>query len=332
MREIWVKDLKAGQEANLELMVTSLKQNTDRNGQPYVIATACDKTGSIDLKCWKTALNADGSFGGVKVGAVGKFALVIEEYKGKIGGTITLLVGPVENPDFRNFEKSSVYDPEDMWRQFSHYIKSFDSQHFREVAETLFDPGSEERFKLSPAATGMHHAFKHGLLEHTLQMLDCACSLLDLHFFSPLNKDLCMFGVMFHDFGKIYEYSPAAGFAKTAEGILVPHIPMMGARIYETCERLGVPDEVRNYMMHVVLAHHGKIEWGSPVTFACPEAAFVHYVDNLHGTVFGIIQKRESAGSEESVRYGFGSDSCTILTKPFNDVLKMYKIGGTDGF
>jgi 3'-5' exoribonuclease len=169
----------------------------------------------------------------------------------------------------------------------------------------------------------MHHAFQGGLLEHTLQMTECADALLKLPFFEPLNRDLCLFGILFHDFGKIFEYHPDHGFKKTIQGVLVPHIPMMGALIFETCNKFGVPEIIRDHLVHVVLAHHMQLAWGSPVIPAVPEAAFVHYVDNLHGTVFGWLQKIEankSSGSEILTKWD-GVNSALLAT-PFTTILK----------
>jgi 3'-5' exoribonuclease len=265
-----------------------------------------------------------------KIGDIVQARVAVEEYKGKLQGKLeetmpTDLV--IHAPDFY---KASEYDPKQMWIDFKTFM-DFKAPYFKCVADELFDEESIQLFCEAPAATGMHHAFKHGLLEHTLQMLQCSKALLSLPFFKELNRDLCMFGIMFHDFGKIYEYSTEPGFKRKVQGILVPHIPMVAARILEAANRYTVPEIVRDHMMHVVLAHHRLLEWGSPVTFACPEAAFIHHVDNLHGDTFGMLQKRAEA-KDETIRHGYGDQAVTILRESLDESLAKLTRGDGDGF
>jgi len=126
----------------------------------------------------------------------------------------------------------------------------------------------------------------------------------------------------------------ALGLARAMGGVIVEQQADQHTRRVIRIEPLKEGSELaramplRDHMMHVVLAHHRLKEWGSPVTFACPEAAFVHYVDNLHGDVFGIIQKREEA-KEESISYGFGDQGTKILKESFNETLE--KMKGVEG-
>jgi 3'-5' exoribonuclease len=305
-------------------LIQELKEAKTQRGDPFIILTIADKTGKIDIKFWNMPLTEFPH----KVGEIVNMEIIVEDYKGKTTGKIERTMPLDEKPFAPDFHKASAHDPVEMWAEFYKFMGKFSSPYFTSVADDLFDPESTALFCEAPAATGMHHAFKHGLLEHTLQMLQCGEALLNLPFFHELNKDLCMFGIMFHDFGKIYEYSCEPGFKKKIQGLLVGHISMVSARVLEAANKYGVPEMVRDHMMHVVLAHHRLKEWGSPVTFACPEAAFVHYVDNLHGDVFGIIQKREEA-KEESISYGFGDQGTKILKESFNETLE--KMKGVEG-
>lgn len=324
-RSIWVKTLQPNQTVEEVFLLQEVKELETKTKKPYLVITIADKTGTLDLKEW------GGTLAGFPFKA-GEHAIVgftTEDYQGKLQGKLSHATKLTAPPHAADFIKASEYDPEQMMVEFRlKYLNAFKSPHFCNVAQDLFDPESAQLFMDSPAATGMHHAFKHGLLEHTLQMLQMGEKLLDFPFFKELNKDLCMFGLMFHDFGKIYEYSTEPGFKRKVQGMLVPHIPMVAARIYESSNKFGVPEMIRDHMMHVVLAHHRLLEWGSPVKFACPEAAFIHYLDNLHGDVFGILQKRAEA-TEDTIRHGYYNDSVTILRKPFDQVLKETK--GVEG-
>jgi 3'-5' exoribonuclease len=172
----------------------------------------------------------------------------------------------------------------------------------------------------------MHHAFKGGLLEHTLQMLQTGETLLKLPFYAEvLNKDLCLFGLMMHDFSKIFEYSPTAGFKKTIHGVLVSHIPKTACLIELSADKFGVPDEIKDHLQHVVLAHHGCLEYGSPVDMATPEAMFVHYIDNLHGDIFGVVQKMATEVPAGAEIWKHPVTRKNLVVKRFNEVLKEYE-------
>jgi 3'-5' exoribonuclease len=209
-----------------------------------------------------------------------------------------------------------------MWSKLVDTISSLDNVMIRSISEDIMlSAGLSEAFRRSPAATGMHHAFIGGLLEHTWQMVESAEALLALPYYrEELNRDLCLFGILFHDFGKIFEYAPDT-FKQTAQGRLVSHIPMVAAMIYHECQKQDVPEVVRDHLMHVVLAHHRKLEWGSPVQPATPEAMFVHFIDNLHGDVFGAVQKIESDGGPgvDFVRRGYNEP--LVLVDRFDSVL-----------
>ena len=303
-------------------MVLEIKELKASNGKPYVALKLADKTGQISAKKWDTESIP------AKDGDICSVDFLVGEYKGKVDGTISSIFVAQPPYDMSDFVKASAYDSDFMWSKLALYLKGFESPHFKTVAEALFDETSRELFKKSPAATMMHHAFVHGLLEHTLEMLNCADVLLMQPFFeNTLNRDLCMFGIMFHDFGKIYEYSSEPGFKVKPQGLLVGHIPMVAARIYEEAGKIRVPDVIRDHMMHVVLAHHGIKAWGSPNLPACPEAVFVHHVDNLHGSVFGLIQAREAA-TTETFKYGFGDQQLHALKKSFDELVKEDETNG----
>jgi 3'-5' exoribonuclease len=322
MQRIQVKDLKENDRVVLQpFAVSDLKVAQTKAGKEYASFKIFDKSGSMPAVWWeygtapetmKQTLLKDNimDIGG----GVSTYNNVLQF---KVEGVVKSLV--FEPGDF---EKCSKYNPDKMWADFNFYVEAFQNDHFENIARVLIDKFGDE-FKVCAAATGMHHAFKHGLLEHTLQMLDTGSKLFELPFYAEvLNKDLCMFGLMFHDFGKIWEYGPPPDFKRLPEGAKVPHIPAMAIEIAVECRALDVPKAIEREMESIILSHHRQIAWGSPVSFSSPEAAFVHFIDNLHGDVFGIVQRIENdTTSEPTVKHGFGSDSYTIVKKSMNQIL-----------
>ena len=139
------------------------------------------------------------------------------------------------------------------------------------------------------AALGMHHSKRHGLLRHIVEMIQIAANIIGVY---PdiLNKDLLYSGIIFHDVMKQseYVYSEHTGIAKdfSSDGVLFGHV-VMGSKLpeYYATEEERDSEELR-MLQHLILAHHGKLEWGSPVQPATPEAYVLHMVDNIDAKLY----------------------------------------------
>lgn len=316
-----VKDLKVGMSIADTFLVSDVRHATTQKGSPYISCKFNDRTGSISAMIWDFGTTPSHSL--VKDGALVHVGGAVTDYKGNLQLSVQSLGAP-QTTDMRLFEKRTEYDIADLQRTVRFMTALIESEPIRDVAWTFINGPLFEEFSKAPAATGMHHAFIGGLLEHTAEMLETARALFELPCYrNKLNKDLVYFGILFHDFGKIFEYRTDAGFKKKIGGVLVGHIPKMGALIYKVCHDLGVPEMLTDSLMHVVLAHHKFVKWGSPNAPAFPEALFVHHVDNLHGDVMGVLQKIETDLTEnETVKHGFGDESCTIIKKRFSVILE----------
>lgn len=147
------------------------------------------------------------------------------------------------------------------------------------------------RFRRAAAARGNHHARRGGLLEHTSRMMDSALALCGVY--PELNRDLMVAGVLFHDTGKLWETCPPErGFGIETElrGELMGHLSI-GIELVnmlwrdlpkEGWEALTPPsEEVRLHLLHLIASHHGQLEFGSPVLPKTPEAAVLHFIDNI---------------------------------------------------
>jgi len=319
MKEKFCKDLKAGEELNDTFLVKEFVTATTKNNKPYARFKLQDKTGTINAVMW----GWKPEMGEIPAGAVFAVQGQVSEYNGVLQVSVVTYV-PAIGAEMHHYEVCTKYNVEELSKKLDQFISCFEHPWFKQVAEHLLVANNEfrERFEVGPAATGVHHAFKSGLLEHTVEMLESGEALLSLPFYKrQLNRDLCMFGIMFHDFGKIFEYSPDAGFKKTLQGVLVPHIPMTAALIYEAANIYKVPEIIRDFMMHVVLSHHRMLEWGSPVKFACQEAAFVHYVDCMHGEVMGMAQGLENAKPGDVLYKQPTGDRLSLSAEKFTDIL-----------
>jgi len=168
----------------------------------------------------------------------------------------------------------------------------------RRLLELMFveDPLLRAAFAKAPAAKSMHHVYLGGLLEHTLSvagMADRACA-----HYPELNRDLVLAGVLLHDVGKTAELTYQRSFSYSDAGNLIGHISMEADWINQAVARIpDFPEQLRLLVLHIVLSHHGKLEFGSPVLPKTPEALLVHYLDDLDGKLEAMFRAiRDDAG------------------------------------
>lgn len=146
-----------------------------------------------------------------------------------------------------------------------------------DFADKLYKPYSEY-----PAATTVHHAFQGGLLNHTWQMLHMLEGLYPCLPY-PVKVERCILPILFHDYGKVYEYNRQGDTQQ--DMYLLGHIYMGAHKLQNVLEAQGIDAQEVKRIVHVILAHHGQREWGSPVLPCTQEAAIVHYLDNISAKV-----------------------------------------------
>jgi 3'-5' exoribonuclease len=144
----------------------------------------------------------------------------------------------------------------------------------------LDDEDIARRYRRAPAAKHIHHAFLGGLIEHVLSL--CAMARLAAQHYPFIDGDLLLTGAILHDIGKIYELNYERGFSYSNDGQLLGHIHI-GLRIVG--EKLRAlpefPPALRSLVEHMILSHHGKLEFGSPKVPQFPEALLLHYLDDM---------------------------------------------------
>ncbi len=247
-------------------------------GKPYDSLILQDKTGTLDAKIWD-------------VGSPG-----IEECKAldyvRVAGDITSFQGNLQLRVQRLQRVDSAgLDPADflpvtegdipaMYRALTAYIEEIQSPALRRLLESFFaDPAFEQRFTAHSAARSVHHSFVGGLVEHTLHVTQ-TCAFFCTQY-PMLQRDLLLAAAMLHDVGKLDELSdfPANDF--TDEGQLLGHIAIGAMEVQRHIDAIpDFPERTGRELVHCILAHHGKLEYGSPKLPALMEAVALHFVDN----------------------------------------------------
>ncbi|MDR0590435.1 MAG: HD domain-containing protein [Puniceicoccales bacterium] len=175
-------------------------------------------------------------------------------------------------------EQRSQEDPAELEREMRTYMEMIGNPQLRDTVKGVIEELGG-RFLRSVAAKSMHHAYKSGLLEHTVHVTRAGIKLLQIY--TDVPRDLAIAGMLLHDVGKVEEYEGDLAVMRTKSGILQGHI-ILG---YRLVRRAGLRNELDSALLerleHIILSHQGQLEFGAAVLPATPEAIFVALVDNL---------------------------------------------------
>jgi 3'-5' exoribonuclease len=183
-----------------------------------------------------------------------------------------------------------------LWNRLREFVNSFtDADLKRLVFAFLDDPEIAGQYRAAPAAKFMHHAWIGGLLEHVVDLLEF-CDLAAGHF-PMIYRDLLLTGAILHDIGKIYELSWERGFEYTLEGQLIGHISIATRLLDEKVRTLPeFPKQVHTLVEHMILSHHGSLEFGSPKLPMLPEAVLLHYLDDAEAKMLAMREACQPEG------------------------------------
>jgi len=266
-----------------------IRERKGGSGQ-YLALTLADKTGQFEARMWEDFADAvqhctDGCY--VKVqGQVSK-------YQGKFQITLTKMRPAADSEiDTADFIPTTQFDVAEMNAELRSYVEAFKNPHLRAlVFAFLDDPAIGPAFITAPAAKRLHHAWIGGLLEHVLTLVRVC--LASAPFYPEVDPDLLVTGAILHDVGKVRELSWKSSFNYTLEGQLIGHISIAQGMLHEKIAVLNAaaaelsppaqafPDRLRLLVEHMILAHHGKLEFGSPKLPMTPEAMLLSALDDL---------------------------------------------------
>ena len=201
---------------------------------------------------------------------------------------------------------STTQDIGVLWRALLSFVASFRNADLKLLLTTILaDPALAEAFREAPAAKQLHHAWLGGLLEHVVSLLTLADRVAP--HYPLLDRDLLLTGVILHDIGKVRELSWEIGFEYTVEGSLLGHIQMGVALAERTMDSLpNFPPRLKTLVLHMILSHHGKLEFGSPKLPMIPEALALSFIDDLDAKMQAIQNE-----FDKCVREGKGPDELT---------------------
>jgi 3'-5' exoribonuclease len=299
MDKIWAKDVKEGERVKSLFQVARKAVPTAKSGKAYLSVTFHDKTGELEARAFERVDELAGAFEEkdyVDVeGQVGTFQgkpqLRIETLSKADPAALdaaefTWVPPPEVKKPEKEKEKAAAFGEaeEALWRELSALVDAVTDEHVKALIRAfLEDEDIAHRLRRAPAAKSVHHAYQGGLLEHTVSCLKLAHRLADQY--PQVDRDLLVAGAFFHDLGKIRELTYDRQVEYSDEGRLVGHLVMTAQWIHDKARRVGVPRELETHVVHLVLAHHGRLEYGSPKTPMTLEALLTHEIDEIDSRV-----------------------------------------------
>ena len=281
----FVKELAAGDTLEDQVFLIASKDlRTTNNGSLYIHCVLQDRTGQLLGRLWQATKPI---FEQMPDGGFMRFKGRVEDYKGALQFIIDAM-RPAEADcvDIGEFLPRTREDQAAMFERVKVILRQVRNPHLLALLKQFVcDTELMARFCKAPAAVQMHHAFVGGLLEHTRNVLELAQLVIPRY--PEVSLDLVLAGIFLHDLGKTAELTYETCFQYTNQGQLIGHIVQAVIWVEEKAKAVEAesgqpfPAEIKTALEHLILAHHGQYEFGSPKLPAMPEAIAIHHLDNL---------------------------------------------------
>ena len=270
-------------------LVKTCDKKSAKNGSTYLDLLLADKEGEIYAKMWDfkeeiTPLP--------EVNTVVKARGVLQQYNGNDQFIIQRLRPAVagDNVSVSDFVKSADVSGEEMYGVIISLVNTFKDEDLKTVVSAILEE-HKEKLLFFPAAEKLHHAMAGGLLYHTLSIVrlaECVCGI-----YPCIDKDLLISGAFLHDVAKLKEYTiNGTGLVDghTVEGMLLGHLVMGSEEVGRKCDELGIPADKKVLLQHMLISHHGKLEFGAAVRPSFIEAEILSQLDLLDANMYEMAE------------------------------------------
>ena len=293
MSRKFINQLTEGENVDQIFLASEKQLRTNRNGNLYLQVRLSDRTGSLVAMLWNANERMYRSFeNGDYVRAVG----ATQVYQ----GGLQMIASKLERCDGANIDESDFVtlsrgQVDELIRELVQSLRSIETPALRDLAECfLMDDDLIARFSAAPAGIKLHHAYHGGLLEHVIQIIRICDAVAP--FYPEVDPELLRMGAFLHDLGKVEELSYGRELAYSTEGQMLGHltlgVSMLERKIAEVEHHTQetFPAETAMRLKHMILSHHGALEFGSPKVPMTLEAMVLHYVDTLDSKLFAAMQ------------------------------------------
>lgn len=296
-KKYYIRDIRQGQQFEDMFIVTQSRLDQARNG-PYWQLTLQDRTGDIQARVWSPLSQ---SFEKIKPGQIVNIRASAQNFRDQLQLNVDALeFVPHEDSDISFFLPVSEVPPEDLYRKLMEFlrIKVAFPPWGRLYKNILGHDEIKADLMKAPGGKSIHHAYIGGLLEHTLSVCRICDSICDLY--PVLDRDILLVAAALHDIGKSREITSGPGRDYSDQGKLLGHIFLGMEMIQPFLNRAkNLSLEVILHLKHIIVSHHGELEFGSPKRPKTLEAFVLHYADNLDAKMNTVEQALKSPPEDQ---------------------------------
>jgi len=292
-----LKNLSTGTQFWGKFLIVEKTQRKIKDGRDIINLKLGDASGEVDAVVWDNCKVTGEIESGVVIGLLADVGL----YNNRLQVTARRI--KILEDDPFDYVKRPEIDAGTMTANFTGTLNSVTDPHLQGLLRRIFNPQVQNTFFKAPAAKKIHHNYCGGLLEHTLAVAQLCAGIAENY--PELNRDLLVTGALLHDIGKLKEYEMKVVPEYSTEGRLLGHI-VMGSELITSqikdmrADGLLFPDKLEWMLKHMILSHHGSLEFGSPVLPLFPEAFVLYMMDNLDAKLFVFKNKiNENSGDDE---------------------------------
>lgn len=302
-----LRELAVDEDFQAFVLIKNADVRVAKNGKKFIAFTFQDTSGTLDGKFWDAS---DDEIKRFETGRVVYLTGKREVYQGNPQVKILQLrPAKAEEPnDASLYMERAPMQREAMEEEISQTLFEITNPHWNRIVRFLLNQYTKEFFEY-PAAKRNHHAFAGGLAYHTTTMLRLGKSI--VREYPELNASLLYAGIILHDLGKVIELSGPMSTEYTLTGNLVGHLVLVDEEITKACLALKIDEREEDVVIlrHMVLSHHGLLEYGSPVRPRIMEAEILHQIDNLDATMQMLLTSIRQTEPGEYTDRIFGLDN-----------------------
>lgn len=304
MAKTYIRDFADGMTIDEVLLVRDKQVRTNRNGSAYLQMDLDDRTGTINARYWNSTDTDARAF------EAGDF-LNIKAKVQSFQGQLQVIVHSYQKADASrlnpvDFMPTTEKNIDELLARLRTILDNISNPHLHAIAKAfMMDDDLVDRLTRVPAGVRHHHAYIGGLIEHIVNMLDVTGRIVDLY--PDVDADLLRMGVLLHDIGKVRELNYERSFTYTTEGQLLGHVvlgvEMLDEKLPMAEELAGstIPEELTLRLKHLIVSHHGTLEFGSPTLPMTVEAIALHHIDNLDAKINHFAKAINGDNNSDSV-------------------------------
>lgn len=278
----FIKEIGSSAKVIGLFVVSKATQQQTRNGRPYWRLLLTDASGALEAKIWEPE---SAKFPDIPIGSLiyvkGRTESYNDQLQLTVEGLRILSEAECQNVDYGMLMPASPVPPEDMYAALEDIVnQELTYAPWRKFVRLVFhDDDLLENFCIMPAAKTIHHAYRGGLLEHTLSVVMLCQRFADQY--PELDRQTLIVAALFHDIGKIREFSGGIANDYTDDGRLMGHLTLGVLMLEPFLGKSGLDPALQQHLKHLILSHHGTAEYGAVRPPQTPEALALHYADNL---------------------------------------------------